>query len=362
MVLERQSRAYVLGRVRAGVLEWGTVETLRENGLGDRLDREGHEHDGFNIAWRGKEMLSIELRDLVGKPVMAYGQTKIQEDLYTAAAATGIEIVFEALGVELHDVASAAPFVTFTHNGTEERIDCDFIAGCDGFHGVSRESVPAKCCQQQTTEYPFGWLGILAETPPLPTLLYANHARGFALCSERNPMLSRFYVQCPLDDTVDDWPDDRFYTELFARIPSAQADLIDPQPSVEKSIAPVRSFVCEPMRYGNMLLAGDAAHIVPPTGAKGLNVAVSDVRYLSRALIAHYRGDPSQLDLYSEIALRRVTAAMQFSWWFTRLLHRFPDHTREDQRSQEEELAQLAESREARTALAEQYVGLPYED
>jgi p-hydroxybenzoate 3-monooxygenase len=261
------------------------------------------------------------------------------------------------------DITSDRPFVTFKSNGTRERIDCDFVAGCDGFHGVSRTCIPSHARTEFEKVYPFGWLGILSETPPLPILMYANHERGFALCSMRNPMLSRYYVQCPLEDSVDDWSDDRFWTELFARIPKQQAGRIQTGPSIEKSIAPLRSFVSEPMRYGNLFLAGDAAHVVPPTGAKGLNLAVSDVHYLSRALIQYYRdGSSRYLDAYSDMALRRVWGAVRFSWWLTELLHRFPEQTPFEQRAQEQELSYLASSAPAQTAMSEQYVGLPLED
>lgn len=361
VVLERQSRDYVLGRIRAGVLEWGTVETLRELGLGDRMDAEGHIHETINIAWRGEELLSVDTMDRVGKRMMAYGQTRIQEDLYDAADAAGTGIIFEAEDVELFDITSESPQVAYTVNGEREIIDCDFIAGCDGFHGVSRASIPYSVRTEYEKEYPFGWLGVLSETPPLPILLYANHERGFALCSMRNPNLSRYYVQAPLTDSVDDWSDDRFWTELFARIPGEQASQILTGASIEKSLAPLRSFVSEPMRYGSLLLAGDAAHIVPPTGAKGLNLAVSDVRYLSRAFTEHYAGDDSYLDGYSDMALRRVWGAVRFSWWLTSLLHRFPDQTSFDQRTQEQELAYLASSVNAQKMLAEQYVGIPFE-
>ncbi len=361
VVVERQSRAYVLDRVRAGVLEWGTVETLREAGVGRRMDAEGHVHETINIAWRGSELLSIDTDERIGRKMMAYGQTEIQKDLYDAADERSAEVIFEAENVELHDVTSARPWVSYRANGQTERIDCDFIAGCDGFHGPSRQAIPADVRTEYEKVYPFGWLGILSETPPLPILMYANHQRGFALCSMRNPMLSRYYVQCPLTDTIEDWPDDRFWSELYARIPPDQAARIETGPSVEKSIAPLRSFVAEPMRHGNLFLAGDAAHIVPPTGAKGLNLAVSDVRYLARALREHYNGDDRYLDGYSDLALRRVWGAVRFSWWLTSLLHRFPDQTDFDQRTQEQELVHLASSALAQAAMAEQYVGLPFE-
>ncbi len=361
IVLERQSRSYVLERIRAGVLEWGTVETLREHGLADRLDVEGHVHDTINIAWRGTETLSVDTSEKIDRRMMAYGQTRIQEDLYAAADARGASIVFEASDVALHNVTTDSPYVTYRVNGTDERIDCEFIAGCDGFHGVSRQAIPESSRKEFEKVYPFGWLGILSETPPLPILLYVNHERGFGLCSMRNPMLSRYYVQAPMTDSVDDWSDDRFWSELVGRLPSEHADQLVTGPSIEKSLAPLRSYVCEPMRHGNMFLAGDAAHIVPPTGAKGLNLAVSDVRYLSRAFIQHYQGDDSFLDSYSDMALRRVWGAVRFSWWLTTLLHRFPDQTAFDQRAQEQELSYLAASAAAQTALSEQYVGLPFE-
>lgn len=361
IVLERQTRQYVLERVRAGVLEWGTVETLRDAGVGDRMDAEGHVHETINIAWRGTELLSIDTDERIGKKMMGYGQTEIQKDLYDAADARGATVIFEAEDVTLHDISSSSPSVTFSVGGESERIECDFIAGCDGFHGPSRLAIPAEVRTEYEKVYPFGWLGILSETPPLPILMYANHERGFALCSMRNPMLSRYYVQCPLTDTTDDWSDDRFWSELFARIPADQAARIQTGPSVEKSIAPLRSFVAEPMRHGSLFLAGDAAHIVPPTGAKGLNLAVADVRYLARGFVNHYKGDSSNLDSYSETALRRVWGAVRFSWWLTSLLHRFPDQTNFDQRTQEQELAHLASSALAQAAMAEQYVGLPFD-
>lgn len=362
VVLERQSRAYVLGRIRAGVLEWGTVELLRDVGLGERMDAEGHVHDTINIAWRGAEILTMNTVDQVSKQMMAYGQTNIQEDLYAARDAAGGTIIDEAEDVMAHDITSDSPYVTFSKNGVTERLECDFVAGCDGFHGVTRTLIPSSVVQEYEKVYPFGWLGILSETKPLPIILYANHERGFALCSMRNPKLSRYYVQCPLEDRVEDWSDDRFWSELLARIPPDQQAQIETGPSIEKSIAPLRSFVAEPLRHGALFLAGDAAHIVPPTGAKGLNLAVSDVFYLSRAFTEHYQDNSDHyLDLYSEMALRRVWGSTRFSWWMTTLLHRFPDQTPFDQRAQEQELAYLAQSVNAQKALSEQYVGLPFE-
>ncbi len=361
VVLERQSRDHVLSRIRAGVLEWGTVETLRQEGLAGNLDAEGHVHDTINLAWRGSEVLSINSVEAVGRAMVAYGQTRIQEDLYAAADANDITIVFGAEDVELAGLTSATPTVTWTADGAPRELKCRFVAGCDGFHGVSRQSIPASARAEFEKVYPFGWLGILSETHPLPILLYNNHERGFALCSMRNPMLSRYYVQCSLEDRVEDWSDDRFWSELLARVPDEFSDQIVTGPSIEKSIAPLRSFVSEPMQWGRLFLAGDAAHIVPPTGAKGLNLAVSDVRYLAVALAAERDGDRSLLDSYSERALRRVWGSVRFSWWLTSLLHRFPDQSAFDQRAQEQELTYLASSAAAQASLAEQYVGLPLE-
>lgn len=359
IVIERQTREHVLSRIRAGVLEWGTVETLRNAGLGTRMDAEGHVHDTINIAWRSAEMLSIDTNDAVGRRMMAYGQTMIQEDLYAAADERDANMFFEVEDVELHGVTTDKTSVTFKTNGDHHVIECDFIAGCDGFHGPSRQAIPADKRKEFHKEYPFGWLGILSETAPLPILMYANSDRGFALCSMRNPLLSRYYVQCPLTDSVDAWSDDRFWSELFARIPADQASQIETGPSIEKSIAPLRSFVAEPISWGRLHLAGDAAHIVPPTGAKGLNLAVSDVVYLSRALASQYAGRPEELEAYGEKALQRVWGAVRFSWWLTTLLHRFPDQSDFDQRAQEQELKFLSQSANYQATLSEQYVGFP---
>jgi p-hydroxybenzoate 3-monooxygenase len=358
VVVERQTRDYVLSRIRAGVLEWTTVELLRRAGLATRMDAEGAVHDCVKIGWRGEEIQSVDFRRLTGKPMMAYGQTNIQEDLYAAADAEGADFVFGASDVEIHDITTDRPWVGFTVDGEQVRLDCDVVAGCDGQHGVSRGTIPAAAKTEYQKAYPFGWLGILSETPPLAHLIYNNHERGFALCSQRNPMLSRYYVQCSLDDTVDDWSDDRFWSELLTRVPASESDQIVTGPSIEKSIAPLRSYVCEPMSYGRLFLAGDSAHIVPPTGAKGLNLAVSDVYYLAEALAAHYAGDPASLESYSATAIQRVWSSVRFSWWLTVLLHRFPDQTGFDQRAQEEDLAYLASSEAAQTSFAEQYVGL----
>jgi p-hydroxybenzoate 3-monooxygenase len=362
VVIERQSREHVLSRIRAGVLEWGTVELLRANGLGARMDAEGHIHTETGIAYGGEHLFYFDIGRYAHTQFMSYGQTMIQEDLYNAADRLGLTILFEVSDVALRDVTTDRPSVVFAHDGQQKRIHCDFIVGCDGFHGPAKSAIPASVLRTFEKSYPFGWLGILSETPPLEHIVYCNSPRGFALASQRNPMLSRYYVQCPLDDTVDDWPDARFWEELLARYPGQVASQIVTGPSIEKSIAPLRSFVAEPMRYGNLFLAGDAAHIVPPTGAKGLNLAVSDVFYLSRALGQHYTAhDDHYLDCYSDMALRRVWAAVRFSWWLTSLLHRFPDQTAIDQRLQEAELAYLHHSDKAQAATSEQYAGLPFE-
>ena len=362
VILERRTRAYVMGRIRAGVLEWGTVEVLRDAGVGERMDREGQAHDGTGIVWAGKNRLFIDTYKYAGKRLMAYGQTQITEDLYAARDAMGGVIIDEAAEVTPHDITSDTPYITYQTQGETHRLDCDYIAGCDGYHGVSRPSIPASSLRTFEKVYPFGWLGILSETPPLPEIVYANHERGFALASMRSPMLSRYYIQCPLDTNLDDWPDERFWEELKARFPADLADQIVTGPSIEKSIAPLRSFVAEPMRYGRLFLAGDAAHIVPPTGAKGLNLAVSDVYYLSRAFIDFYVNKSMRyLDSYSAMALRRVWGAARFSWWLSMLLHRFPDQTEFDRRTQEAELDYLASSEAAQRSVCEQYAGLPFE-
>ena len=362
IVLEQRTRAYVQGRIRAGLLEEGSVNLLRETGLGARLDREGHAHDGSMIAWAGRSRFFIDTFKHTGRRMTTYGQTEIQQDLFDAADRRNARFIDEALDVRAMDAATDHPHVTFNKNGQAVRIDCDFIAGCDGFHGVSRASIPSGAIKYYEKDYPFGWLGVLSETPRLPDLVYANHPRGFALASGRNPMLSRYYVQVPMEDRIEDWSDDRFWTELKARYPKEIAEAIVTGPIIEKSIAPLRSFVAEPMRYGRLFLAGDAAHIVPPTGAKGLNLAISDVFYLSRALAAHYRdGTDSGLDAYSSTALRRVWGAARFSWWMTQLLHRFPGMSDFDQRAQESELDYLSVSVHAQASIAEQYAGMPLE-
>jgi p-hydroxybenzoate 3-monooxygenase len=361
VILERQTRAHVLSRIRAGVLEAGLVDLLTRAGVGARCAREGLIHDGAFFAARGRQF-RVDFRERTGKVVTVYGQTEVTRDLYDAHDASGAAIHHGVEDVVLHGAATDAPHVTFRKDGADHRIECDFIAGCDGFHGVSRATIPATLRQEFERVYPFGWLGVLSRTPPVShELIYANHERGFALCSMRNPALSRYYVQCPLTDRLADWSDERFWDELRARIPPEAAAALVTGPSIEKSIAPLRSFVVEPMRWGRLFLAGDAAHIVPPTGAKGLNLAASDIHYLSEGLARWYGGgDPSGIDAYSARALSRVWKAERFSWWMTSTLHRFPEQGAFEQRMQEAEIEYLERSVAAQTALAENYVGLPY--
>ena len=362
VILERQSRDYVLGRVRAGVLEQGLTDMLREAQVGARMDREGQIHGGFHLAFGGR-MERIDLEGLTGgKTVMVYGQTEVTRDLYEARDTMGGTVIDEAVDVMPHDLESDAPYLTFEKDGARERLDCDFIAACDGFHGVGRQSMPDSVLKTYERVYPFGWLGVLSRTRPVDDeLIYANHGRGFALCSMRSSSLSRYYVQCAVDEDIAEWPDDRFWDELKSRLPDDVASRLETGPSIEKSIAPLRSFVAEPMRHGRMFLAGDAAHIVPPTGAKGLNLAASDVYYLSRALIAHYAdGDESGLLDYSRTALARVWKAERFSWSMTMMMHNFPDQGAFGAKMQQAELDYLTSSRAAMTAMAENYVGLPY--
>ena len=361
IILERSSREHVLGRVRAGVLEQGTVDLLGEAGAADRLHAEGLPHAGISLAFDGR-LHRIDLTALTGgKHVTVYGQTEVTHDLMDKREAAGLLIVYEAANVALHDF-DGTPFVTYDKDGATHRVDCDFIAGCDGYHGASRRSVPEGALKTFERTYPFGWLGVLAEVPPADhELVYANHERGFALCSMRSPQRSRYYVQVPADERVEAWSDDRFWDELRRRLPPQTAAAVTTGPSFEKSIAPLRSFVAEPMRFEKLFLVGDAAHIVPPTGAKGLNLAASDVRYLFAGLREFYH-EKSQagLDTYSAKALARVWKAVRFSWWMTTMLHRFPETGEFGQRIQEAELDYLVHSKAASTALAENYVGLPY--
>lgn len=361
VILERVSKDYVLGRVRAGVLEEGMVGLVDRAGAGQRMHAEGLPHDGISLAFDGRDH-RIDLHDLTGKRVLVYGQTEVTHDLMDRREAGGALSIYDAGNVTPHDFSGDHPHVTYEMDGVTHRIDCDFIAGCDGYHGVSRKSVPAQAIRTFEKVYPFGWLGILAEVPPVShELIYANHPRGFALCSMRSHTRSRYYIQCGLDERLEDWSDDRFYDELRRRLPGQHAEELVAGPSFEKSIAPLRSFVAEPMRFGRLFLVGDAAHIVPPTGAKGLNLAASDVHYLFEGLQEHY-GERSGagVNAYSSRALKRVWKAERFSWSMTMLLHRFPDTGEFGQKIQEAELDYLVQSRAASTALAENYVGLPY--
>ena len=361
IVLERKTRDYVLGRIRAGVLEQGFVGLMREAGVSARMDAEGFPHSGVALSY-GDDNLRIDIEALTGKQVMVYGQTEVTRDLYDAREAAGGHIEFNVEETTIHDADSDAPYVTFTRNGEQFRVDCDFIAGCDGFHGVSRKTIPDDKRREFEKVYPFGWLGILSETPPVDhELIYSSSDHGFALCSMRSATLSRYYVQVPLTDKVENWSDDAFWAELKRRIPADAAAKLVTGPSIEKSIAPLRSFVTEPMRWGQLFLCGDAAHIVPPTGAKGLNTAASDIHYLYEGLKSHYKqGDSAGLDAYSEKALARVWKAERFSWWMTSLLHRFPDDSAFDARMQQAEIAYLRSSEAAQRSMAENYVGLPF--
>lgn len=361
IVLDRVSADYILGRVRAGVLEEGTFKLMDEAGASARLHAEGLLHDGFSLAFDGRDH-RIDLHELTGKRVTVYGQTEMTHDLMDERQKSNAASIYEAANVTPHEFDTSSPYVTFENEGRTHRIDCDFIAGCDGFHGVSRKSVPEKAIDIFEKIYPFGWLGILADIPPVAhELIYANHKRGFALCSMRSLTRSRYYIQCSLDETIEGWSDQRFYDELRRRLPAHHAEAMVTGPSFEKSIAPLRSFVAEPMRFGRLFLVGDAAHIVPPTGAKGLNLAASDVHYLYEGLRDFYL-DRSEagINAYSGKALARIWKAERFSWSMTKLLHRFPDMTPFDQKVQEAELDYFCSSHAASTALAENYVGLPF--
>ncbi|MBU6195274.1 MAG: 4-hydroxybenzoate 3-monooxygenase [Burkholderiales bacterium] len=366
VILEQRTPEYVLGRIRAGVLEQTTVELLERAGVAERLHREGLPHEGFDLCFGGGRH-RIDLKRLTrGKQVVVYGQTEVTRDLMDHRQAQGLPTVYEAEQVSLHGFDGPTPTVRYTHQGQTHELACDFIAGCDGFHGASRASLPASALTQHERVYPFGWLGVLSRTPPVAhELIYSNHERGFALCSMRSHTLSRYYVQCSLQDQVEQWSDEAFWDELRIRLDPAAAQALVTGPSIEKSIAPLRSFVTEPMRFGRLFLAGDAAHIVPPTGAKGLNLAASDVHYLSSALIEHYReGRDSGIEHYSTRCLARVWKASRFSWWFTSLMHRFPQSEVSGgpmgYRLQQAELEYLAQSEAAQTVMAENYVGLPF--
>jgi p-hydroxybenzoate 3-monooxygenase len=363
VILERRSRDYVEGRVRAGVLEQGTVAVLNEAGVGERMRREGLVHEGIRLSLRGR-LHRIDFKALVGGAVTVYGQTEITKDLIAARLAGGGQIVFEAENVTIHDFDGDRPKIRFRQDGRRRELACDFIAGCDGFHGVCRESVPQAALTTHERVYPFAWLGMLVEAPPVcDELVYASHERGFALFSMRSPVRSRLYIQCAPDEPLDAWPDHRIWDELRLRLGGETAQALPTGPSIEKSIAPMRSFVAEPMRFGRLFLAGDAAHIVPPTGAKGLNLAVADVRVLSRALRAFYASGRTDLvESYSATCLRRVWKAQRFSWWMTSMLHRFPGRNPYDDRIQLAELDYVTGSRAAAQALAENYVGLPFDE
>ena len=361
VVLERQSREYVEGRIRAGVLEQGTVELLQKAGVGKRMMEERLPHEGFSLGFGGGTF-RVDLKKLTGQIVSVYGQTEVTKDLIEARLAADAKLYFDAKDVVIESFDQAHPVVRYTRAGSNHEIQCDYVIGCDGHHGVCRRSIPAGAIQTYERIYPFGWLGVLADVPPAAhELVYSNHERGFALCSMRSPTRSRYYVQCDVDEKLESWPDARFWDELKQRVPAEVAAAIVTGPSIEKSIAPLRSFVAEPLRFGQLFLVGDAAHIVPPTGAKGLNLAAADVRILFQALVERYRtGSTQGLDRYSEVCLRRIWKAVRFSWWFTSIMHRFSDDPFA-QRLQLAELNYLTGSTAALTSLAENYVGLPFE-
>lgn len=360
IVVERASAEYVLGRIRAGVLETTLTDLLHQLGIDQRLNAEGQLHDGFNLA-DGERLIRIDVAALTGRNVTVYGQTEVTRDLMDAAEGRGLQVFYDAADVALHDIEGDAPYVTFTKDGAQHRIDARFIAGCDGFHGPSRQAIPASVARPFEKVYPFGWLGILADVPPCNhELIYANHANGFALASMRSHSRSRYYIQVPLDEKIEDWPDDRLWDELALRLGPDAAAHITRGPAIEKSIAPLRSFVFEPMRHGSLFLAGDSAHIVPPTGAKGLNLAASDVAYLTRALVAFFRrNDHDAIAGYSDKALARIWKSERFSWQLTMLMHRFPDQAPFDRRMQLADLDYISSSVAAQTTIAENYVGLP---
>jgi p-hydroxybenzoate 3-monooxygenase len=360
VIVERQTAEHVLSRIRAGVIEQVAVDLIDAAGVGARMHREGLVHGGTQLCVEGVRH-RIDFKELTGKAVMVYGQTEITKDLMDGRAAAGAPTTYAAYDVAVHDIFGAKPRVTYRADGKAHEIECDFIAGCDGFHGISRKSVPPSAIKSYERVYPFGWLGLMSDTPPVSEeLIYVRHELGFALCSMRSPTRSRYYIQCTLADDIDAWPDERFWDELKLRLDPEAQDRLVMGPSIEKSIAPLRSFVAEPMRFGAMLLAGDAAHIVPPTGAKGLNLAASDVQYLSQALAEHYREKSAAgLDHYSSRALARVWKAERFSWWMTMLLHTFPENAF-DREMQAAELDYLFRSRAAATVFAENYVGLPF--
>ncbi|MYM57086.1 4-hydroxybenzoate 3-monooxygenase [Thalassovita mangrovi] len=361
VVLERKTKEYVLGRIRAGVLEHGFAELMREAGVGERMDREGFLHDGTVIAYDNHQF-RVDFAARANASVLVYGQTELTRDLYEAREAADGKIVYNVEDVRIQDADGDAPYVEYNVGGQGQRIDCDYVVGCDGFHGVSRKTIPETVRKEYEKIYPFGWLGILSETPPVhEELIYANSERGFALCSMRNENLSRYYLQCPLDHNPEDWSDDAFWEELKRRIPEQAAEKLITGPSIEKSIAPLRSFVTEPMRWGKLFLCGDAAHIVPPTGAKGLNTAASDIYYLYHAMVQFYvDGEEEGLDRYSEKALARIWKAERFSWWMSNLLHLYPEQGEFDRKMQRAELEFLESNESAQRVMAENYVGLPF--
>ena len=361
IVLEKQSKSYVIGRIRAGVLESGTTKMLQKAGVSGRLNKEGFVHDGIQLSFKNHGF-RIDLKKLTNKHVTVYGQTEVTKDLYEKIEKENYNIINNVDDVLPHDLDQKNPFVTFKKDGVENKIKCDFVAGCDGYHGISRQVIPQNLTKIYEKVYPFGWLGILSETPPVSDeLIYANHGNGFALASMRNSNLSRYYIQTPITDKIENWTDKKFWEELKKRLPTHAADTLITGKSIEKSIAPLRSFVCEPMSWQKLFLVGDAAHIVPPTGAKGLNLAVSDVYYLYNGLKKHYLFNiDNDLKLYSQIALSRVWKAIRFSWWMTTTFHKFPEQTDFDQCIQDSELAYLENSIASQTVLAENYVGLPF--
>ncbi len=361
VVLERHSRAHVASRIRAGVLESGTVDLLLQAQVGERLLQERLVHDGFALGFAGHSF-RVDLKRFTGNAMSVYGQTEVTKDLTDARLAAGSKLIFDAGDVSVAGFDGPQPVVRYSQGGRTHTLDCDFIAGCDGYHGVCRRSIPSRASQSFERIYPFGWLGILADVPPVAgELIYSNHERGFALCSMRSQTRSRYYLQCPLDENLEQWPDLRFWDELRRRLPTPVAEALITGPSIEKSIAPLRSFVVEPLKFGRLFLVGDAAHIVPPTGAKGLNLAAADVRVLYQGLVEHYRtGSTDLIDCYSQTCLRRIWKAVRFSWWFTSLTHKFSEDSF-SHRLQLAELDYLTGSDAALTSLAENYVGLPFE-
>jgi len=361
VVLERKTKDYVLGRIRAGVLEHGFAELMREAGVGDRMDREGYIHDGTVIAYDNHQF-RVDFAARANASVIVYGQTELTRDLYAAREAADGKIIYNVDDVRIQDADGDAPYVEFNVGGQGQRIDCDYVVGCDGFHGVSRKTIPETVRKEYEKIYPFGWLGVLSETPPVhDELIYSNSQRGFALCSMRNENLSRYYVQCPLDHKPEDWSDDAFWEELKRRIPEETAEKLITGPSIEKSIAPLRSFVTEPMRWGKLFLCGDAAHIVPPTGAKGLNTAASDIYYLYHAMVQFYVACEGEgLDRYSEKALARIWKAERFSWWMSNMLHLYPEQSAFDRKMQRAELEFLERNDRAQNVMAVDYVCFPF--